>query len=104
MNPSSGSTDLLQWLTELWKSIYSSDYWFLTKDTTWNSQMEEMCKARYLGRGSGLELRGLSDCSSGEASENGHLWAPFWLPCLATVGAPRSQGTSGTVVSAVCLL
>lgn len=57
-----------------------------------------------LGRGSGLELRGLSDCSSGEASENGHLWAPFWLPCLATVGAPRSQGTSGTVVSAACLL
>lgn len=57
-----------------------------------------------LGRGSGLELRGLSDCSSGEASENGHLWAPFWLPRLATVGAPCSQGTSGTVGSAACLL
>ena len=57
-----------------------------------------------LGRGSGLELRGLSDCSSGEASENGHLWAPFWLPRLATVGAPCSQGTSETVGSAACLL
>ena len=40
--PFTVSVGLLQWLTELWKSIYSSDYWFLTKDTTWNSQMEEI--------------------------------------------------------------
>ena len=49
--PFTVSVNLLQWLTEFWKPIYSPDYWFLTKDTTLNSQTEEIDGARYLRSG-----------------------------------------------------
>ena len=46
-----GLINLLKWLTEHRKLIYSPDYWFLTKHTTWNSQMEEIHGARYVRNG-----------------------------------------------------
>jgi len=39
--PSSGSINLLEWLTEIRRTFYLLDYQFITKDITRNSQMEK---------------------------------------------------------------